>query len=87
MAHEFRYVQSGDCSIRAAVEGEGPLVVGRGPVRTGVTAIVPRGVDDLGRLRRPGARIEPQPHRIVARTVDQDVADPIQAQQLVTDLQ
>lgn len=30
------------------IEGEGPLVVGRGPVRTGVTAIVPRGVDDLG---------------------------------------
>jgi len=25
------------------VEGEGPLVVGRGPVRTGVTAILPRG--------------------------------------------
>ncbi|MFT3725580.1 MAG: alpha/beta hydrolase [Hyphomonadaceae bacterium] len=27
MAHEFRYVQSGDCSIRAAVEGAGPLVL------------------------------------------------------------
>lgn len=27
MAHEFRYVQSGDCSIRAAVEGKGPLVL------------------------------------------------------------
>lgn len=25
------------------IEGEGPLVVGRGPVRTGVTAILPRG--------------------------------------------
>lgn len=30
------------------VEGEGPLVVGQGPVRTGVTAIVPRGADGLG---------------------------------------
>src|SRR5262245_53308567 len=25
------------------VEGDGPLVVGRGPIRTGVTAILPRG--------------------------------------------
>ena len=25
------------------IEGDGPLVVGRGPVRTGVTAILPRG--------------------------------------------
>lgn len=30
------------------IEGDGPLVVGRGPVRTGVTAIVPRGADGLG---------------------------------------
>lgn len=30
------------------IEGDGPLVVGRGPVRTGVTAIVPRGADHLG---------------------------------------
>jgi D-aminopeptidase len=30
------------------VEGEGPLVVGRGPVRTGVTAILPRGVQGVG---------------------------------------
>jgi D-aminopeptidase len=30
------------------VRGEGPLVVGQGPVRTGVTAIVPRGADGLG---------------------------------------
>src|SRR6476659_1877863 len=28
------------------IEGDGPLVVGRGPVRTGVTVIVPRGPDD-----------------------------------------
>ena len=25
------------------ISGEGPLVVGKGPVRTGVTAILPRG--------------------------------------------
>ena len=30
------------------VEGEGPLVVGSGPVRTGVTAILPRGVAGVG---------------------------------------
>ena len=29
------------------IEGEGPLVVGRGPVRTGVTAILPRPVADI----------------------------------------
>ncbi len=28
------------------IEGDGPLVVGRGPVRTGVTAIWPRGSND-----------------------------------------
>jgi D-aminopeptidase len=27
------------------IEGEGPLVVGRGPVRTGVTVVMPRGPD------------------------------------------
>ncbi|MCX7346412.1 MAG: P1 family peptidase, partial [Alphaproteobacteria bacterium] len=27
------------------ISGEGPLVVGKGPVRTGVTAILPRGKD------------------------------------------
>jgi D-aminopeptidase len=32
---------------RTLVEGEGPLVVGRGPVRTGVTAILPRPLDQL----------------------------------------
>ncbi|WP_198955415.1 P1 family peptidase [Kineosporia sp. R_H_3] len=30
------------------VEGDGPLVVGEGPVRTGVTAILPRGRDGVG---------------------------------------
>lgn len=29
------------------IEGDGPLVVGKGPVRTGVTAILPRGKDSL----------------------------------------
>ncbi len=30
------------------IEGEGPLVEGVGPVRSGVTAILPRGRDDMG---------------------------------------
>jgi len=30
------------------ISGDGPLVVGRGPVRTGVTAILPRGLDKAG---------------------------------------
>ncbi len=30
------------------VRGDGPLVVGRGPVRTGVTAILPRGREGVG---------------------------------------
>jgi D-aminopeptidase len=32
------------------VSGEGKLVVGKGPVRTGVTAVLPRGKDSLGRV-------------------------------------
>src|SRR4051812_24529403 len=28
---------------RTLVQGEGPLAVGQGPVRTGVTAVLPRG--------------------------------------------
>ncbi len=28
------------------ISGEGPLVVGKGPIRTGVTVVVPRGPDD-----------------------------------------
>ncbi|MEE6169316.1 MULTISPECIES: DmpA family aminopeptidase [unclassified Mycolicibacterium] len=31
------------------ISGDGPLTVGRGPVRTGVTAILPRGRDGVGR--------------------------------------
>src|SRR5437899_3181361 len=30
------------------IEGDGPLQVGAGPVRTGVTAILPRGRDGVG---------------------------------------
>ncbi len=30
------------------IRGDGPLVVGQGPVRTGVTAILPRGRADVG---------------------------------------
>lgn len=30
---------------RTLISGEGPLVIGRGPVRTGVTAVLPRGKD------------------------------------------
>lgn len=30
------------------IEGDGPLVVGQGPVRTGVTAILPRGRSGVG---------------------------------------
>src|SRR6202795_2617166 len=29
------------------IEGDGPLVVGRGPIRTGVTVVVPRGQDEV----------------------------------------
>ncbi|HRM74428.1 MAG TPA: P1 family peptidase, partial [Paracoccus sp. (in: a-proteobacteria)] len=32
--------------LTTLIEGQGPLVVGEGPVRTGVTAILPRGHDD-----------------------------------------
>ena len=35
------------------IEGEGPLVPGKGPVRTGVTAILPRGRETI-------------PHRVLA---------------------
>ncbi len=37
------------------VRGDGPLVVGRGPVRTGVTAVWPRG------------RTPPRPHMVTSR--------------------
>ncbi len=39
----------GDVAVGYAtiIEGDGPLVVGQGPVRTGVTAILPRGLDGV----------------------------------------
>jgi L-aminopeptidase/D-esterase-like protein len=36
------------------IDGDGPLRVGRGPVRTGVTAILPRGRDGVGRACAAG---------------------------------
>jgi D-aminopeptidase len=38
-------VQVGYCTM---IAGDGPLIVGAGPVRTGVTAILPRGKDGVG---------------------------------------
>jgi len=38
-------VEVGYCTL---IEGAGPLVVGKGPVRTGVTAILPRGLKNAG---------------------------------------
>ncbi|MFC9999092.1 P1 family peptidase [Nocardia sp. NPDC127526] len=38
-----------EVGYRTLIEGEGALSVGRGPVRTGVTAILPRGRAGLGR--------------------------------------
>ena len=38
-------LEVGYCTL---IEGDGPLVVGKGPVRTGVTAIVPRGRANAG---------------------------------------
>ena len=38
-------LEVGYCTL---VEGEGPLVRGQGPVRTGVTAILPRGRSGAG---------------------------------------
>jgi len=36
------------------ISGDGPLVVGKGPVRTGVTAILPRGADSIARFSFAG---------------------------------
>ncbi|MFI9503921.1 P1 family peptidase [Nocardia sp. NPDC052566] len=38
-----------EVGYRTLIEGDGALEVGRGPVRTGVTAILPRGRDGVGR--------------------------------------
>ena len=35
-----------EVGVTTLIEGDGPLVPGKGPVRTGVTAILPRGHDD-----------------------------------------
>ncbi|MFB1298268.1 P1 family peptidase [Mycobacterium sp. pW049] len=37
-----------EVGVTTLIGGEGPLVVGRGPVRTGVTAILPRGTAGVG---------------------------------------
>jgi L-aminopeptidase/D-esterase-like protein len=36
------------------IDGDGPLLVGSGPVRTGVTAILPRGLEGVGRACAAG---------------------------------
>lgn len=41
-------VQGVEVGYRTLIRGDGPLVVGRGPVRTGVTAIHPRGRSGAG---------------------------------------
>ncbi len=38
------------------IEGKGKLVVGKGPVRTGVTAILPRGKDSRDGVLPAGSR-------------------------------
>src|SRR5882672_8232140 len=37
-----------EVGVTTLISGDGPLVVGTGPVRTGVTAILPRGRDGVG---------------------------------------
>jgi D-aminopeptidase len=37
-----------EVGVTTLIDGDGPLVVGKGPVRTGVTAILPRGRDGVG---------------------------------------
>ena len=44
---DVKGVEVGQVTI---VEGDGPLVVGKGPVRTGVTAVFPQGREFRGRL-------------------------------------
>ena len=49
------------------IEGEaGPLVVGEGPVRTGVTVIVPHDGGRVRPLPRPAARAAARKGRLVA---------------------
>ena len=37
-----------EVGVTTLISGDGPLLVGHGPIRTGVTAILPRGRDGLG---------------------------------------
>ena len=37
-----------EVGVSTIIRGEGPLVMGQGPVRTGVTAILPRGKAEAG---------------------------------------
>src|SRR5690606_30397252 len=34
--------------VTTLIDGDGPLIVGQGPIRTGVTAILPRGRSGVG---------------------------------------
>jgi len=43
-----------EVGMTTLIRGDGPLVVGAGPVRTGVTAILPRGRADVGRACAAG---------------------------------
>ena len=43
-----------EVGVTTLIEGDGPLVVGTGPVRTGVTAILPRGRDGVGQPAAAG---------------------------------
>src|SRR6478609_6390458 len=43
-----------EIGVTTLIEGDGPLVVGQGPVRTGVTAILPRGRTGVGQLCAAG---------------------------------
>jgi D-aminopeptidase len=37
-----------EVGVTTVISGDGPLIVGKGPVRTGVTAILPRGRVGVG---------------------------------------
>jgi len=39
-----------EVGMTTLISGKGPLVVGQGPVRTGVTAVIPRGKDKLNQV-------------------------------------
>ena len=60
-----------EVGFRTRIEGEGPLVPGRGPVRTGVTAILPLG---RGGGAATGVGRDVRPER--QRRDDRDPLDP-----------